>query len=407
MAAAKKLWPLNKGTDGAHWDTEDLFGRLCIVADAAFLSWLPAVRRARDDALLAHREDTDAAVLCISRRGRRRGCCGGGKIAVDAYVDCNGRQRNARRERLPLAALAPVISGGMDDAARALTTSSSSSSPDDANGGAPWLWKLFADQLCRRLFLSICLHSGVPVLPSFACLPVDLQMTILCRLHVAEDVARVECASKELRRLVADHDAVLWKAKYESIRSLNSRLEQPVEFRPPPILTTKEPLYFTDEDMALMSWKERYAMTRWQTMVMSTWRFRTTPMPTWKPRVPPAKRARLQTIIDMVRRRAQHNSPQHHDRPDQPRTVAQTKFWKQVPPNEPYRVILGDVRDKLYNTRERSRHLLSSRISEIPEEATFTNVEQFRATLLSPSLTMHCDFCFVLLLSGSDESSFH
>ena len=52
------------------------------------------------------------------------------------------------------------------------------------------------------------------------------------------------------------------------------------------------------------------------------------------------------------------------------------EFWKQVPPNEPYRVILGDVRDKLYNTRERSRHLLSSGISEIPEEATFTNVEQ-------------------------------
>ncbi|AQK70235.1 phosphoenolpyruvate carboxylase2 [Zea mays] len=53
------------------------------------------------------------------------------------------------------------------------------------------------------------------------------------------------------------------------------------------------------------------------------------------------------------------------------------EFWKQVPPNEPYRVILGDVRDKLYYTRERSRHLLTSGISEILEEATFTNVEQF------------------------------
>lgn len=52
------------------------------------------------------------------------------------------------------------------------------------------------------------------------------------------------------------------------------------------------------------------------------------------------------------------------------------EFWKQIPPNEPYRVILGDVRDKLYNTRERSRQLLSSGISEIPEEAIYTNVEQ-------------------------------
>ncbi|GJN19433.1 hypothetical protein PR202_gb06711 [Eleusine coracana subsp. coracana] len=53
------------------------------------------------------------------------------------------------------------------------------------------------------------------------------------------------------------------------------------------------------------------------------------------------------------------------------------EFWKQVPQNEPYRVILGDVRDKLYYTRERSRHLLTTGISDIPEEATFTNVEQF------------------------------
>jgi phosphoenolpyruvate carboxylase len=56
--------------------------------------------------------------------------------------------------------------------------------------------------------------------------------------------------------------------------------------------------------------------------------------------------------------------------------VVHAEFWKQVPPNEPYRVILGDVRDKLYYTRERSRHLLTTGISDIPEEATFTNVEQ-------------------------------
>ncbi|XP_027345021.1 phosphoenolpyruvate carboxylase 2 isoform X2 [Abrus precatorius] len=53
------------------------------------------------------------------------------------------------------------------------------------------------------------------------------------------------------------------------------------------------------------------------------------------------------------------------------------EFWKQIPPNEPYRVILGDVRDKLYNTREHARQLLANGSSEIPEETTFTNVEQF------------------------------
>ncbi|KAI4383344.1 hypothetical protein MLD38_009194 [Melastoma candidum] len=53
------------------------------------------------------------------------------------------------------------------------------------------------------------------------------------------------------------------------------------------------------------------------------------------------------------------------------------EFWKQIPPNEPYRVILGDLRDKLYNTRERSRQLLANGTSDIPEGTTFTNVEQF------------------------------
>jgi len=34
------------------------------------------------------------------------------------------------------------------------------------------------------------------------------------------------------------------------------------------------------------------------------------------------------------------------------------------------------VRDKLYNTRERARQLLANENSDIPEETTFTNVEQ-------------------------------
>ncbi|XP_022557893.1 phosphoenolpyruvate carboxylase 2 isoform X2 [Brassica napus] len=52
------------------------------------------------------------------------------------------------------------------------------------------------------------------------------------------------------------------------------------------------------------------------------------------------------------------------------------EFWKQIPSNEPYRAILGDVRDKLYNTRERARQLLSSGVSDVPEDAVFTSVDQ-------------------------------
>ena len=56
--------------------------------------------------------------------------------------------------------------------------------------------------------------------------------------------------------------------------------------------------------------------------------------------------------------------------------ILSPEFWKPVPPTEPYRVILGDVRDKLYNTRERARHLLAHDVSDIPEELVYTNIEQ-------------------------------
>lgn len=53
------------------------------------------------------------------------------------------------------------------------------------------------------------------------------------------------------------------------------------------------------------------------------------------------------------------------------------EFWKKIPPNEPYRVLLADVRDRLYNTQERARQLLANGYSDVPEESTFSNLEQF------------------------------
>jgi hypothetical protein len=66
--------------------------------------------------------------------------------------------------------------------------------------------------------------------------------------------------------------------------------------------------------------------------------------------------------------------------------VMRTEFWKQIPPNEPYRVVLGNVRDKLYNTRERSRQLLANGKSDIPEDSTFTNAEQVTSLSITFSL---------------------
>nr|UTS53995.1 phosphoenolpyruvate carboxylase 1 [Haloxylon ammodendron] len=53
------------------------------------------------------------------------------------------------------------------------------------------------------------------------------------------------------------------------------------------------------------------------------------------------------------------------------------EFWKRLPPSEPYRVVLADVRDKLYYTREHARQLLTNGVSDVLEEATFTHLDQF------------------------------
>jgi len=52
------------------------------------------------------------------------------------------------------------------------------------------------------------------------------------------------------------------------------------------------------------------------------------------------------------------------------------EFWKTIPSTEPFRVVLGNVRDKLYQTRERMRQQLSSGKSDIPLDETFTDKSQ-------------------------------
>ncbi|CAL0328924.1 unnamed protein product [Lupinus luteus] len=66
-----------------------------------------------------------------------------------------------------------------------------------------------------------------------------------------------------------------------------------------------------------------------------------------------------------------------------------------IPLNEPYRVILSDVRDKLYSTRERARQLLANGSFEILEETTFTNIEQFLEPL---------ELCYRSLCACGDRS---
>lgn len=76
-----------------------------------------------------------------------------------------------------------------------------------------------------------------------------------------------------------------------------------------------------------------------------------------------------------------------------PCTVA-AEFWKQIPSSEAFRVVLCDVRDRLYQTRERMRQLLSNGKTEVPEEDTFVSVDQVRhfpASTMMPFLPMIVD----------------
>ncbi|GBG60875.1 hypothetical protein CBR_g15996 [Chara braunii] len=57
------------------------------------------------------------------------------------------------------------------------------------------------------------------------------------------------------------------------------------------------------------------------------------------------------------------------------------EFWSSSPPSEPYRVLLGAIRDKLFHTRERMMNLLEMGYSSIPEADTFTSAEQLMEML--------------------------
>ncbi|EFJ19066.1 hypothetical protein SELMODRAFT_111216 [Selaginella moellendorffii] len=70
------------------------------------------------------------------------------------------------------------------------------------------------------------------------------------------------------------------------------------------------------------------------------------------------------------------------------------EFWKQIPPTEPYRVLLGDFRDRLYQTRERTRQLLGNGKSDIGPDETFTSTEQ----ILQP-----LEVCYRSLCSTGDK----
>ena len=60
-------------------------------------------------------------------------------------------------------------------------------------------------------------------------------------------------------------------------------------------------------------------------------------------------------------------------------------FWRSIPMEEPYRVILAEVRDKLYNTREALQEVISGKREALdPEDdSVFTSKEQLLEPLMA------------------------
>uniref|UniRef100_A0A0D9XHJ2 F-box domain-containing protein n=1 Tax=Leersia perrieri TaxID=77586 RepID=A0A0D9XHJ2_9ORYZ len=129
-------------------------------------------------------------------------------------------------------AAAPLLAGALDDTARALRR--------DARLAA--LWSRLTYRLCRRVLADHCDKNCVPVGRTFMSLPADIKAAILARLVDGEDLAAVECTCVALRRLVAEHDAALWKPRYEELLLI------------PGVLISDEDTTMSPE----MIWKERY-----------------------------------------------------------------------------------------------------------------------------------------------------
>lgn len=189
--------------DENQWEVENVAGRLGIVAHAAFLcaGFVPHGEELSSGHLRKQVDEVGLSASCLSRQytaahlARHEGAADAvvlelharvdGDVVFQVYLLMTDGDRGCvlYEEVLDEAALAPLLSCSLADATSA------------------WLWKELADWV-------------MPALPvtSFASLPDDAKVEILKRLTDGKDLARMECVSNQLRRLVVERDDELWKA---------------------------------------------------------------------------------------------------------------------------------------------------------------------------------------------------
>ncbi|CAN6283651.1 unnamed protein product [Urochloa humidicola] len=185
------------------WKVEDVVDHLGLLMHAAFLHagfvpYGPNLFKQSDETgsslclsrrytapQLAHRKDADAAVLMLCAvQG------GGDYIALVIFLTTGRDPRSPYLELLNVATVA-----------HALESTEAERSRIRASLGNAVCWGLL-HELCRR--------NGLP-LRGLTSLPDDAKVEILKRLRSGEDLARVECTCRDLRRVVAARDGELWK----------------------------------------------------------------------------------------------------------------------------------------------------------------------------------------------------
>ncbi|XP_062201326.1 uncharacterized protein LOC133903869 [Phragmites australis] len=243
---------LQKFVDADQWEAEDIVGRLGMVMHGAFLfiGFQPygaqppsghLLKRAGEAGSLclsrwytvpqlAHHKSADAAVLML--------CAQGSNIALLMFLTTDCHLRSVYRERLDKATITPLLSRTLGDT-------------------EPWVsrigWTL-ADGVCWGLLVELCRRNGLP-LTSFMSMPDDIKTEILKRFTDDEDLARVECTCRQLRRLVAERDGELWKPMYEALgfrrRTRRLRLSFFLDFESS-----------DSQSMEVLSWREKYVEAR-------------------------------------------------------------------------------------------------------------------------------------------------
>ncbi|KAE8781334.1 F-box domain containing protein [Hordeum vulgare] len=212
-----EISPLHWVIDAARWDAERLLGRLIILVHAAFLDagFVVHADRVGKSGRVPTRAGATASNLSLVYAASLRR-----DAAVPLHMRAHGMHivfyvcvpRFAQDPRpgvhwacVDARSAAPLLSGGLDDTARALT--------DEGTSWVAAFWREVTEELCRRALVAMCPDN------SFVSLPVDVTLEILARLTDGLSLLRVASTCAGLRRLVADHDRELWKHRYEALPS--------------------------------------------------------------------------------------------------------------------------------------------------------------------------------------------